>query len=72
MASCWLNCYVSVGIVKYVLTIMSFIFVSHFPPQSSYPIWEDFITKASKLQSQLRLECVCVHTEQLSMFLCVL
>lgn len=30
-------------------------------PQSSYPIWEDFITKAGKLQSQLRWEHVFVH-----------
>uniref|UniRef100_A0A3Q2WQC9 MTSS I-BAR domain containing 1 n=1 Tax=Haplochromis burtoni TaxID=8153 RepID=A0A3Q2WQC9_HAPBU len=29
-------------------------------PQSSYPIWEDFITKAGKLQSQLRATVVAV------------
>ncbi|XP_075868632.1 protein MTSS 1-like isoform X2 [Nelusetta ayraudi] len=30
--------------------------------KSSYPIWEDFITKASKLQSQLRATVVAVAT----------
>ncbi|KAG7229386.1 hypothetical protein INR49_012777 [Caranx melampygus] len=28
--------------------------------KSSYPIWEDFITKAGKLQSQLRATVVAV------------
>nr|XP_054596400.1 protein MTSS 1 [Nothobranchius furzeri] len=28
--------------------------------KSSYPIWEDFITKAGKLQSQLRATAVAV------------
>lgn len=54
MAPRWLNGYIAVGMVKSVLMIVSFMFVTVFPPQSSYPIWEDFITKAGKLQSQLR------------------
>ncbi|TWW79465.1 Metastasis suppressor protein 1 [Takifugu flavidus] len=30
--------------------------------KSSYPVWEDFITKAGKLQSQLRATAVTVAT----------
>lgn len=56
MAWYWLKGYTTVGMVKSVPMIVSFMlfFPLLFPPQSSYPIWEDFITKAGKLQSQLR------------------
>lgn len=37
-------------------------------PQSSYPIWEDFITKAGKLQSQLRWVRDPVHVPNLGIF----
>lgn len=55
LVSCWLDSYVTVGGLKCVLTIINPVLCLSPPPQqSSYPIWEDFITKAGKLQSQLR------------------
>lgn len=47
--------------VCYGLFIMSYcvnpgvtLFVSLFALQASYPAWEDFVSKGTKLQSQLR------------------
>lgn len=37
-----------------VIHVCVCLFFFFFKPQSSYPIWEDFTTKAGKLQSQLR------------------
>lgn len=51
---CLLKHYVTEGTVEYVPVVEFLIFVSNLPSQSSYPVLEDFITKAGKLQSQLR------------------
>lgn len=34
--------------------LVEFVYPSHFSFQSSYPVWEDFSAKATKLHSQLR------------------
>lgn len=73
---CLLKRYVTKGMVEYVRVVVFVIFVSNLPSQSSYPVWEDFITKAGKLQSQLRcvccgyiMMCVCMFRTHIKMYM---
>lgn len=70
---CLLKHFITKGTVEYILGLVFVTVVSHLPSQSSYPVWEDFITKAGKLQSQLRsVFCVYIINTMLTTHISIL
>lgn len=69
--SCWLNCYVTLGIVKSAVMIVTFTFVSLFPPTEQLPYLGGLYHQGRQTAVAAQVSvCLCAHTTHLYVSVC--